>query len=161
MRYTLLLPPTRAPYAIVMPSGEKYGPEWTLAVDVSRRAEPPSRGTVHTSSAYTKAMREALSAGARKMCGVWARLSEEPDETRDRIRADRSADRSMRRKFLRAQATAKQMSAAIVARGYARPQRKFLTGPSSVRRTAQIMPTICGVWTQRSFGTTEAQYRPP
>src|SRR5271168_5608599 len=56
---------------MVWPSGEKNGPSWTFAVEVSRRATPPLRGTVQISSAYRKAISVSDSDGERKMCWDW------------------------------------------------------------------------------------------
>ena len=60
-----VFPDSRVEYAIVRPSGEKYGPSFTSVVDVSRRALPPLRDTSHTSSAYRNATSVSDNDGAR------------------------------------------------------------------------------------------------
>ena len=64
--YTSVLPSYWALKAIVWPSGAKTGCDSTPMSEVSRRGFFPSRSATHRSSAYTKAMFFALTAGMVK-----------------------------------------------------------------------------------------------
>jgi hypothetical protein len=60
-----VFPPTVAVNASRDPSGENQGSISAYGVDVSRRAWPPLRGTVHRSPPYSNAISSRLTAGRR------------------------------------------------------------------------------------------------
>ena len=58
-----MFPATVEVNAICEPSGEKYGSISAPGVDVSLLADPPPRGTIHRSPAYSNAIESWLTVG--------------------------------------------------------------------------------------------------